>query len=115
MGGGAACGDPATGDAVVLWFGEAFRWDHGTTWLGLVNPLRRPQDVRVSILGRDIVRTVRVPARGRVAEELGTWGLSGDFGIEVRCDLVCAASLTMWDGPMHVAHESVPVVGCEVR
>ena len=98
----------------MLWFAESYRWESGTTWLGLLNPLRTAQDVRVSVLGRDIARTVSVPPRGRVSVELGTWGLRGDFGVEVVCGSVCAASLVMWDGAFKVAHESLPVVGCEV-
>ena len=66
-----ACG---VHSAVIAYYAEAVRWEQGTTWLGLLNPLRTAQDVRVSILGRDIVRTVSVPPRGRTAVELGSWG-----------------------------------------
>ena len=97
----------------MIWFSEAYRWPDGSTWLGILNPTTMAQEVRVTVLGRDVVRTVTVPARGRVAQELGAWGVSGDFGLEVRCDTVCAAALTMWNRQMTVAHESVPMVGCE--
>jgi hypothetical protein len=50
-----------------------------------------------------------------MAVELGGWGLTAtDFGVEVRCQTVCAAALVMWDAPLKTAHESIPLVGCEV-
>jgi len=79
-----------------------------------MNPTTTPQDVRVALLGLNIVRTLTVPARGRLSQELGTWGASNDFGVEVQCGSVCAASLAMWNRQFNVAHESVPLVGCEV-
>lgn len=78
----------------------------------MLNPTSSSQVVTVSVFGRDITRTLTVGPRSRVSVELGSWGLEGDFGLEVRCGGVCAASLTMWDGPYKNAHESVPVVGC---
>lgn len=80
-----------------------------------MNPLRMPQDVRVELVGLGIVRTLTLAPRSRQAAEMGAWGAAGDFGVEVRCDVTCAAALTMWDQPMKVAHESVPVLGCEAR
>jgi hypothetical protein len=51
-----------------------------------------------------------------VAVELGAWGvLAADFGVEVRCDPVCAAAVTMWDRQMVTAHESLPLLACEAR
>lgn len=98
----------------MIWFPEAYRWVDGQTWLGVLNPTTLAQDVRVELLGRGVVRTLSVPARGRVAAELGTWGVTGDFGVEVKCATVCAASTTMWNRQFTYAHESVPLVGCEV-
>jgi hypothetical protein len=79
-----------------------------------MNPLRTPQDVRVELVGLGIVRTLTLAPRSRQAVELGTWGAAGDFGVEVRCGSVCASSLTMWDAGLKDAHESIPLVGCEV-
>lgn len=99
----------------MIWFAEAYRWSSGSSWLGVVNPLPAPQTVTVAILGRDVTRAITVPARGRLSVELGEWGLSGDFGVEVRCGgPVCAASLVMWDQKFATAHESSPIVGCEL-
>jgi hypothetical protein len=72
--------------------------------------------VRVELVGLGIVRTLPVAPRSRVAVELGTWGvLAADFGVEVRCDPVCAAAVTMWDRQMVTAHESLPLLACEAR
>jgi len=81
----------------------------------VLNPLRTAQDVTVSLLGTDIVRTLSVPPRARVAQELGAWGARGNFGVEVRCGSICAASLVMWDADMRTPNPSVPTLGCEER
>ena len=81
----------------------------------MLNPTTSPQTVTVTLLGLGVTRTLAVPARGRVAEELGAWGAKGDFGVEVACGSTCAASVTMWDQPFKVAHESIPMAGCVVR
>ena len=95
-----------------MWFAEAYRRADTTAWLALVNPTRMPQDVRVEVLGQDIVRTVRVAPRARVVQELGDWGAAGEFGVEVACGTVCAASLVLWDAGYQRPNTSVPVVGC---
>jgi len=110
---GNTCGSANT--AVAIWFAEAYRWVQGSTWLGILNPLSVEQTVRVTLIGKNVTRTLTVPPRFRIVEELGAWNVSGDFGVEVICASVCAASLAMWDAPMKTAHESIPIVGCEVR
>lgn len=99
---------------MIHYFAEAYRRPDNTAWLGLLNPLTTPQDVRVELLGHTVARTVSVPPRARVAVELGDWGAGGEFGLEVRCGSVCAASLVMWDKSYSRPNTSVPVVGCEV-
>lgn len=70
----------------------------------------------ITLLGRHLTRTVAVAARGRVSQELGEWGVSGDFGVEVACGAsVCAASLVMWDQAMQRPNTSVPLTGCAAR
>lgn len=83
--------------------------------MGLLNPQTVPQAVTVRILDTTITRTVTIPPRSRQAAELGAWGAQGDFGVEVVCETVCAAALTMWNRQLTVAHESMPLVGCEAR
>lgn len=97
-----------------MWFPEAYRRADNTAWLSLMNPTTMPQDVRVTLLGLPIGRTVRVAPRARQAAELGDWGATGEFGVEVRCDTVCAAALVMWDKSYQRPNTSVPLLGCEV-
>lgn len=97
----------------MIWFSEAYRWADGFSWLGIVNPRETPQTITVSILSRPLIKTLEVGGRSRIAVELGEWGLSGDFGVEVRCASVCAASLVMWNKQYTVAHESIPILGCK--
>jgi hypothetical protein len=97
-----------------MWFAEAYRRPDTTAWLSLMNPLRTAQDVRVEVVGQNIVRTVRVAPRSRQAAELGAWGAAGEFGVEVTCDPVCAAALVLWDRNYQRPNTSVPVLGCEV-
>lgn len=99
----------------MSYFAEAYRRPDTTAWLALVNPTRAPQDVRVELLGANIIRTVSVPPRSRVVQELGGWGASGEFGVEVACDTVCASSLVLWDRDYQRPNTSVPMVGCEAR
>lgn len=80
-----------------------------------MNPLRTPQDVRVEVVGLGIVRTLTVAPRSRVAQEVGEWGAAGEFGVEVQCQTVCAASLVMWDKGYQRPNTSVPLVGCEAQ
>lgn len=96
----------------MIWFAEAYRWPTGSTWLALLNPRPEPQTMTVALLGTTITRTLTLAARSRLVVELGSWGASGDFGVEVACGSTCAAALTMWDRQMATAHESVPVLGC---
>lgn len=95
-------------------FAEAYRRANTTAWLALVNPTRTAQAVRVELLGQNVVRTLTVAPRTRVAAELGEWGAAGEFGVEVSCAGVCAASLVLWDAGYQRPNTSVPFVGCEV-
>lgn len=82
----------------------------------MLNPQSAPQAVSVTVLGtRNVTRTVTLGARTREALDLGSWGVSGGFGVEVKCDGPCAASLVMWDPGFTSANVSVPIVGCESR
>jgi hypothetical protein len=74
-----------------------------------------PQTVTVTILGQAKTFTLTIPGQGRIAQELGAWQLDGEFGVQVRCGSVCAASLTMWNAGYTYAHESVPLTGCQPR
>lgn len=80
-----------------------------------MNPTAGAQTVRVSLLGTPITRALTLPPRSRQAVELGSWGASGDFGVEVSCGAVCAASLVMWDAAMRESNVSVPLTGCVER
>jgi hypothetical protein len=100
----------------VIWFAEAYRWESGTSWLGILNPQASPQTVTVTVLGASPVeRRVLVPARSRSVVELGEWGVRGDFGVEVLCEGVCVASLVMWDAGFKQAHESGGMSGCRIE
>lgn len=101
-----------------MWFAEGLSWPgKRIPWLALLNPERVAQRVAVAILGTGapIEREVVVPARGRVAVDLRTWGVPAEYGVEVTCATTCAASLALWDDSYTVPHVSVPVVGCVER
>lgn len=82
-----------------------------------MNPTAQPQAVTVNILGgRPLTRSFTIPARDALpGQELGSWGLDGDFSVEVLCDTVCSAALTMWDGKYEHAHESKGDEGCRYK
>ncbi len=99
----------------MIWFSEGQANVLGrTAWLGLLNPLRVAQAVRVSLIpesGPEQTVTVEVPARRRIALALHD-RLTGNFATEVEFAQAGGASLVMWDKNWQTPNVAQPIVGC---
>ena len=99
----------------MVWFSEGLAGVLGrTAWLGLVNPLRTPQEVVVRVLpevGAEREVRTTVPGRQRVGVGLHEY-VQGNFGTEVEWPQVGATSLVMWDAEFKIPTVAQPTLGC---
>ena len=81
-----------------------------------MNPGTTVQNVTVTLLREaprpEITHKALLGPRRRAVVGLHALVEDEAFGVEVRCDGVCAASLVMWDAEFRIAHESIAVQPC---